>query len=167
MTWPLVIGTSGVTAGCGTIFHNERVGMPHSNQLDWKIVALDALGLILFFIPGVIAFVVDFSTGAIYLPPEYCAPVPHFGGAPSHAGAPAAQVAGLRRVEGPQQQLDQARIEQIVSEHSGQEIHLAESTTRVSRLAALDHFGEQRTRHERDRTFGQSVKRLWDRLTPA
>jgi hypothetical protein len=31
---------------------------------------LDGLGLLLFVVPGVIAFVVDFSTGAIYLPPE-------------------------------------------------------------------------------------------------
>ena len=37
--------------------------------MDWGIFALDAVGLLLFFLPGVIAFAVDFSTGAIYLPP--------------------------------------------------------------------------------------------------
>src|SRR5262245_22527449 len=62
---------------CGTLFYSERCGRPHGGRIDWKIAALDGLGLILFFIPGVIAFVVDFSTGAIYLPeyeqtfPEY------------------------------------------------------------------------------------------------
>jgi hypothetical protein len=50
--------------------------MPHSRDLDWSVVALDALGLILFFVPGVIAFVVDFATGAIYLPPSHYAPYP-------------------------------------------------------------------------------------------
>jgi hypothetical protein len=61
--------------------HNERCGRPHGGRIDWGVAALDGLGLLLFFIPGVIAFVVDFSTGAIYLPepeqeyPEY-APTP-------------------------------------------------------------------------------------------
>jgi len=48
--------------------HSERCGRPHGGRIDWKVAALDGLGLILFFVPGVIAFVVDFSTGAIYLP---------------------------------------------------------------------------------------------------
>lgn len=67
----LALGSaSAVTTGCGTILHRERVGRPHSRDIDWRIVAMDGLGLALFFVPGVIAFVVDFSTGAIYLPPE-------------------------------------------------------------------------------------------------
>lgn len=41
-------------------------------MIDWKIAALDGLGLLFFFIPGVIAFAVDFHNGTIYLPPgEY------------------------------------------------------------------------------------------------
>ena len=52
---------------CGTILHPERRGQP-SGRLDPAIVALDAVGLLLFFIPGVIAFAVDFSNGTIYLP---------------------------------------------------------------------------------------------------
>lgn len=60
------------TTGCGTLLYNERVHQPHSRDIDWKIVALDALGLIFFFVPGVVAFVVDFCTGAIYLPPQSC-----------------------------------------------------------------------------------------------
>ena len=65
--------------GCGTIFFPERRGQP-AGPLDWRIVALDALGLFFFFIPGIIAFAVDFTTGAIYLPPhEYGStpPEPH------------------------------------------------------------------------------------------
>jgi hypothetical protein len=56
--------------GCGTILHPERRHQPPGGGLDWGIVALDTLGLLLFFIPGVIAFAVDFTTGAIYLPPN-------------------------------------------------------------------------------------------------
>jgi hypothetical protein len=60
----------GGMTGCGTFIHSERCHNPHSDRIDWRIAALDGLGLLLFFVPGVIAFVVDFSTGAIYLPIE-------------------------------------------------------------------------------------------------
>jgi hypothetical protein len=60
----------GGLTGCGTFIHSERCHRPHSDRIDWKMAALDGLGLLLFFVPGVIAFVVDFSTGAIYLPVE-------------------------------------------------------------------------------------------------
>jgi hypothetical protein len=66
----LVSGTC-CLSGCGTLLHSERHGQPHSRDLDWKIVALDSLGLVFFFVPGVVAFTVDFYTGAIYLPHDY------------------------------------------------------------------------------------------------
>jgi hypothetical protein len=50
--------------------HHERVGQPHSQQIDWKIAALNGLGMLLFFVPGAAAFAVDFYTGAIYLPSD-------------------------------------------------------------------------------------------------
>ena len=53
--------------GCGTIIYPERKGQK-SGRLDSGVVILDALGLLFFFIPGVIAFAVDFSNGTIYLP---------------------------------------------------------------------------------------------------
>jgi len=52
---------------CGTILYPERRGQTHG-QIDPAIAILDGLGLLLFIIPGVIAFGVDFATGAIYLP---------------------------------------------------------------------------------------------------
>jgi hypothetical protein len=54
-------------AGCGTIIHPERKGQING-RLDPSIVLLDAIGLLFFFVPGVIAFAVDFSNGTIYLP---------------------------------------------------------------------------------------------------
>lgn len=52
---------------CGTILHPERKGQK-SGQIDPAIAVFDAIGLLFFFIPGVIAFAVDFSNGTIYLP---------------------------------------------------------------------------------------------------
>ena len=53
--------------GCGTILYPERRDQP-AGKLDTGIVILDGIGLFIFLIPGVIAFAVDFMTGAIYLP---------------------------------------------------------------------------------------------------
>jgi hypothetical protein len=52
---------------CGTLLHPERRGL-QGGKLDADIVLLDAVGLLFFVLPGVIAFAVDLSTGAIYLP---------------------------------------------------------------------------------------------------
>ena len=53
---------------CGTILYPERRGQT-SGRYDADVVLLDAAGLLLFIVPGVIAFAVDILTGAIYLPP--------------------------------------------------------------------------------------------------
>ena len=53
--------------GCGTILYPERRSQS-AGKLDTDIVLLDGVGLLFFLIPGVIAFAVDFATGAIYLP---------------------------------------------------------------------------------------------------
>lgn len=52
---------------CGTILHPERKGQS-SGRLDASIVILDAIGLLFYLVPGVIAFAVDFNNGTIYLP---------------------------------------------------------------------------------------------------
>lgn len=53
--------------GCGTLLHPERKGQI-SGRIDPAIAALNGVGLLFFFVPGVIAFAVDFSNGTIYLP---------------------------------------------------------------------------------------------------
>jgi len=53
--------------GCGTILYPYRRGQRQGN-IDPGVVLLDAVGLLIFLVPGVVAFAVDFATGAIYLP---------------------------------------------------------------------------------------------------
>lgn len=55
------------TFACGTIIYPERRGQK-SGRIDIQVAILDGLGLLLFIIPGVIAYAVDFTTGAIFLP---------------------------------------------------------------------------------------------------
>lgn len=105
---------------CGTILHPERRGQP-SGRLDLGVVALDGLLLLFFFIPGVIAFAVDFATGAIYLPP------PGYGAAYPERFDREKWV----RVDVDPQELDRARIEMVVSKHTGHPVQLEPGTFEV------------------------------------
>jgi len=53
---------------CGSIFFPDRRGQIEG-KIDPVIAALDAVGLLFYVIPGLIAFGIDFATGAIYYPP--------------------------------------------------------------------------------------------------
>lgn len=180
------------TTGCGSILHPERCGQPHSNQIDWKVVALDGLGLILFFVPGVIAFAVDFYTGAIYLPVHECYPayvpcpdchpaVTLPPSAPPTVYAPMSGPAGSTPVVTMQQrtaakpirfkhvvldsdELQPQQIERAVSEHVGRPISLADDNVRLSRLPRIDRFAEQLARHHSNRDFGMKVRAFFDRF---
>lgn len=54
-------------AGCGTLFYPERRGQLN-DQIDPAVAALNAIGILFYVVPGLIAFAIDFATGAIYLP---------------------------------------------------------------------------------------------------
>ncbi|MEM9233736.1 MAG: hypothetical protein AAGA69_05800 [Pseudomonadota bacterium] len=63
-----LIGSAAVPlSGCGTLLYPERRGQT-GGKIDPGVAVLNGVGLLLFVIPGLIAFAVDFSTGAIYLP---------------------------------------------------------------------------------------------------
>lgn len=56
-------------AACGTLFYPERRGQIQGN-IDPGVAALNAIGLLFYLVPGIVAFAVDFATGAIYLPDQ-------------------------------------------------------------------------------------------------
>jgi len=123
---------SGAITGCGTIFYPERRGQP-AGPLDWKVVALDGIGLLLFFVPGVIAFAVDFSNGTIYLPPaEY------------GARTPKARYRQLEAITVPKGDLTVDGVERAVSNHVGSEVRLIPGEYRSEQLASLDQYWETR-----------------------
>ena len=62
----VIVFTFQITA-CGTLIYPERRGQT-SGRIDPGIAILDGVGVLLFVIPGVVAFAIDFTTGAIYLP---------------------------------------------------------------------------------------------------
>ncbi|MFC0668579.1 polyribonucleotide nucleotidyltransferase [Azotobacter chroococcum] len=64
----LAVALTTQLSACGSLFFPDRRGQI-DGQIDYLVAGLDAVGLLFYIIPGVIAFAVDFTTGAIYLPP--------------------------------------------------------------------------------------------------
>jgi hypothetical protein len=60
----LTVGTS--TVSCGYILHPERRGN-RGGAIDGATMVMDLLWLLVGVIPGVVALIVDFSSGAIYV----------------------------------------------------------------------------------------------------
>lgn len=126
--WVLaIVATIAPAIGCGTILHPERRGQP-AGRLDWGVVLLDGLGLIFFLIPGLIAFAVDFATGAIYLPPEYSTP-----GVPLVRGK-------FKKLQSSQPRPSMAEVEALVSAEVKQPIKLTEGEYVSEPLSELDDF---------------------------
>ncbi len=55
------------TVGCGTLIYPAKRGQK-AVKVDIQVAILDGIGLLLFIIPGVAAFAVVFTAGAIFLP---------------------------------------------------------------------------------------------------
>lgn len=117
--------------GCGTILYPERRGQD-AGPLDWKIVGLDAIGLLFFFVPGVIAFAVDFGTGAIYLPADQCADTTERVGD---------ELAIVRLAS---EELTPRGIETAVAQQTGQKVALKPGRFRTSPLKRLAEFWSTR-----------------------
>ena len=67
----ILLSTTLVTqlAACGSVFYPERRGQI-SGEIDPGVAILNGIGLLFYVVPGLIAFAVDFTTGAIYFPDE-------------------------------------------------------------------------------------------------
>ncbi|QDU96087.1 hypothetical protein [Lignipirellula cremea] len=126
----------GSVVGCGSILYPERVGQPRGGPLDWKVVALDGVGLIFFFVPGVVAFAVDFYNGAIFLPPCYY----------QGADNPSGRAAALATVKAPPGVLSQAAIEKIVSREIDRPVRLSPGAYQTAELDSVDQFWDTHDR---------------------
>jgi hypothetical protein len=113
-------------ASCGTVLYPERRGQP-AGRLDIGVIALDGLGLLLFLVPGVIAFAVDFATGAIYLPPGYSMLVPD-------------RTTDFCQVRVDPAELSARRLEGILHEQTGKTVNLDVGAYRAMRIQALEDF---------------------------
>jgi hypothetical protein len=108
-------------SGCGYILYPERRGRS-GGRIDVGVAVMDGLWLLVFLIPGIIAFVVDFSTGCIYL------------------GGRGARGDGSLAVLRVGENLDRARIESAVGAHLGRRIDLRDPRVVTRRLASRDEI---------------------------
>lgn len=93
---------------CGTLFYPDRRGQIEG-KIDPVVAAMDAIGILFFVIPGLIAFAIDFATGAIYLP----------GGQTAQLGPQ--QLKQLVDAEG---KLDQAGLKALIERSTGHQLPL-------------------------------------------
>ncbi|QDU39394.1 hypothetical protein Mal4_37380 [Maioricimonas rarisocia] len=121
-------GLIGTGSGCGTILYPERRGQP-AGKIDWTVAALNGVGMLFFFVPGIVAFAVDFATGAIYLPSDgYGQTLPEPTGRK------------LRTVHLPHAQPSLAEIEAAVSRETDQPVRLQPGGYQARELETLDEF---------------------------
>src|SRR4051794_34349628 len=109
-------------SGCGAILYPERRGQKAGN-IDAGVAVMDGVLLLFFIVPGVIAYVVDFSTGAIYLP-----------------GHKKSEEQGVRVVRLDPAQLTRDRIEAVVARETG--IPVAVLANSAPQIQALKDAGE-------------------------
>ena len=110
-------------AGCGTLLHPERKGQT-GGRIDPGIVILDGIGLLFFFIPGAIAFAVDFSYGTIYLP----------GG--RRASLNDEQLKQLSAGE----QIDITVLESIIKQEAGHDITFGFQNIQITQLGSIEQL---------------------------
>ncbi|MBK4987482.1 hypothetical protein IAE33_000490 [Pseudomonas sp. S60] len=93
---------------CGTIFYPDRRGQI-DGKVDPAIAVLDAIGILFYVIPGLVAFGVDFATGAIYYPRGQTAQV---------------DPAKLRNAVTPDGKVDNLKLQAILESELGQRLPL-------------------------------------------
>ncbi|MGY2201092.1 polyribonucleotide nucleotidyltransferase [Pseudomonas gingeri] len=93
---------------CGSIFFPDRRGQIEG-KIDPLVAGLDAIGILFYVLPGLIAFGIDFATGAIYLP-----------------GGTTAQIAPqkLHEAIGADGQVDNTKLQAIIQTELGQTLPL-------------------------------------------
>ena len=110
-----------LATSCGTLLYPERSGQTRG-RIDPAVAIMDGVGLLLFLVPGVIAFIVDFSTGAIYLPPG------------SSDIRPEKSPEALVMIRVDVSQLDKKCIETLLNENAGISIDVCDENVKVTRL---------------------------------
>jgi hypothetical protein len=131
--WSLASLVGYCASGCGTIMYPERKGQPAGN-LDWKVVTLDGVGLLLFLVPGVIAFAVDFNNGSIYLPSEEKA----------QAKSQRHQQRKLISLTTKSGKLTRGAVEDAVTQYSGHQIRLVDGLFQTHQLENIEQFWDKR-----------------------
>ncbi len=128
--------------GCGYFLYPERRGQKPYGRVDPAIAVLDALGLVLFVLPGVIAFAVDITNGTLYFPAGH------------RRSSASTKPEEMMIVRVDPAELTTERLEEIVEKHTGISVKLDQANVEIYRLdrseniaARLAVIGVQETIH--------------------
>lgn len=113
--------------GCGTIMYPERKGQK-SGKIDAGVAILDGIGLLLFIIPGVIAFAIDFNNGTIYLPGTSKASL---------------DIKEIKQVKFDPKKSNIAGIERIIKDETGHTVQWGQPNLKVTKLRSTDDMMAQ------------------------
>lgn len=89
-------------SACGSLFYPDRRGQIEG-KVDPVVVGLNAVGILFYVIPGLIAFGIDFATGAIYLPDAKYSVAPHI----------------LEQARDANGQFDRSRLKALIEQQTG------------------------------------------------
>lgn len=114
------------SSGCGMLLHPERQGQT-GGRIDPAVAILDGVGLLLFLVPGLVAFAVDFHTGTIYLPDSRA----------SLSGDLNDDLAANLRAITIEGELTEEKIERVIQQELGLLVDVSASSVQVSEVESL------------------------------
>jgi len=128
--------------GCGYFLYPERRGQKPVGRVDPAIAVLDALGLLLFVVPGVIAFAVDITNGTLYFPSGH-----------RHSSLPP-KTEKITMIRVNASELNRERFEEIIEKYAGVPVRLDQQNLKIyeldrsenieARLAEIEKSGYQK-----------------------
>ena len=120
-----VIGIA--TTGCGTLLYDERIGQPRGgiDDVDWTVAGMNSIGLVFFFVPGVIAFAIDYYNGTLFYPPEYCGEL---------------KTKQLNSIALPTEKISVAAVESLISDEVGTKVSLRRDGVVTRNLRSIKQF---------------------------
>lgn len=121
-----------LSSGCGTVLYPERMGQRRGGMgdVDWTVAGLDAIGLVFFFVPGAIAFAVDFYNGTLF----YATQSYGLDGEPGE----------LKQVKLEEKNPSLETVEQAVATETGKTIELRKGNFVSRRLKSIGDFWKAR-----------------------
>ena len=130
----LFVTTSGIVTatlqGCGTVLYPERMGQRRGSfdDVDWTVAGLNGIGLVFFFVPGAIAFAIDFYNGTLFYPSN------------SYADASGNVSGELKQVSLAEQNPSLETVEHAVAEETGHRVKLEPGTFISKRMKSIKEF---------------------------
>lgn len=115
------------TTGCGTILYPERVGQRRGNlgTVDWTIAGMNTIGLVFFFVPGVIAFAIDYYNGTLFYPEDCVGEL---------------RSEQLKKVTLTENERSMAGVESAVSGLVGHPVKFSETEYQTEEIGSISHF---------------------------